>query len=324
MINTTTVSFSAIFMVLVSLNVFAGVTDNPFRKSLEITKAYLPKAILTMWQSEHLIWRAQLFNRACGENTQAVNHAINAGFPLVNQIIIDQAIINHQLIDENAKLILQDSNKLYYQIFSRVYAYAYTERLRIIQQYYPEISADLCAHAKTISPQYPSDDLPIVPWQLPDQSEFKVWRADLFSMRVVNQHFVAAFIKRQQVFAHIIDAEIYAIMQQDEKAISAFSALSNSYQYNHLLMEEITQAYSKIKGKKLPGELWRAGYAQTANLSATHAYKLATISALRQIRALYPKLYQRIEAHAISYVKLQLSTLQESKSQLNEALNQHE
>jgi hypothetical protein len=324
MINKKVFSFSAVLMLLVSLNVFAGVTDNPYRKSHEITKAYLPKAILTMWQSEHLIWRAQLFNRACEENTQAVNHAINAGFSLVNQVIIDQAIINHELIDENAKLILQDSNKLYYQIFSRVYAYAYTKRLQIIQQYYPEISADLCAHAKTISQQNPSDDLPIVPWQRTDQTEFKAWRADLFSMRVVNQHFVAAFIKRQQAFAHIIDAEIYAMMQQDEKAISAFSALSNSYQYNHLLMEEITQAYSKIKGKKLPGELWRAGYAQTANLSATHAYKLATISALRQIRALYPKLYQRIEAHAISYVKLQLSTLQESKSQLNEALNQHE
>jgi hypothetical protein len=320
MINKRTVNISAMFMVLMSLNVFAGVTDNPFRKSLEITKAYLPKAILTMWQSEHLIWRAQLFNRACGENTQAVNHAINAGFPLVNQVIIDQAIINHQLIDENAKLILQDSNKLYYQIFSRVYAYAYAERLRIIQQYYPEISADLCAHAKIIAQQYPPDDLPIVPWQLTEQSDFKVWRADLFSMRVVNQHFVAAFIKRQQPFAHIIDAEIYAMMQQDKKAISAFSTLSNSYQYNHLLMKEITQAHSK----KLPDELWRAGYAQTANLSATHAYKLATISALRQIRALYPKLYQRIETHAISYVKLQLSRLQESKSQLNEAFNQHE
>lgn len=324
MINKRIVSFSTILMVLVSLNVFAGVTDNPFRKSLEITKAYLPKAILTMWQSEHLIWRAQLFNRACEQNTQAVKHAINAGFVLVNQVIIDQAIINHQLIDENAKLILPDSNKLHYQVFSRVYAYAYTKRLRIIQQYYPEISADLCAHAKTISQQYPSDDLPIVPWQLTDQSEFKVWQADLFSMRVVNQHFVAAFIKRQQAFAHIIDAGIYAMMLQDEKAISAFSALSDSYQYNHLLMKEITQAYSEVKGKKLPGELWRASYAQAANLLAMQAYKLATISALRQIRALYPELYQRIETHAISYVKLQLSRLQVSKSQLNEAFNQHE
>ncbi|MBA6297667.1 hypothetical protein [Colwellia sp. MB02u-9] len=324
MINKRVVSFSVIFMALVSLNVFAGVTDNPFRKSLEITEAYLPKAILTMWQSEHLIWRAQLFNRACEENTQAVKHAINAGFTLVNQVIIDQAIINHQLIDENAKLILQDSNKLYYQVFSRVYAYAYTERLRIIQQYHPEISADLCAHAKTISQQYPSDDLPIVPWQLTDQTEFKTWQADLFSMRVVNQHFVAAFIKRQQAFAHIIDAEIYAMMQQNEKAISAFSALSGSYQYNHLLMKEITQAYSEVKGKKLPDELWRASYAQAASLSATYAYKLATISALRQIRVLYPELYQRIEAHTISYVKLQLSRLKMSKSQLNEAFNQHE
>ena len=126
MINKRVVSLSAILMVLVSLNVFARVTDNPFRKSLEITEAYLPKAILTMWQSEHLIWRAQLFNHACEENTQAVTHAINAGFTLVNQVIIDQAIINHKLIDENAKLILQDRNKLYYQVFSRVYAYGYT------------------------------------------------------------------------------------------------------------------------------------------------------------------------------------------------------
>lgn len=308
-------------MTLLSLNALAEISANPFRASVKITAKYIPKAIVTMWQSEHLIWRAQLFNAACGGNTQAVKHAINASFSLVNQVIIDQAIINHELIDKNAKLILQDSNKLYYRIFSRVYAYAYTKRLRIIQQYHPEVSADLCAHAEKISQQYPPDNLPILPWQITHQTGFKAWQADLFSMRVVNWHFVTAFINRQKSFAHIMDAEIYAMMQQDKKAISAFADISASYQYKHLLMKEITQAYRQVKGKKLPDKLWRASYAQAASLLANHAYKLATMSALTQIKALYPELYQGIETHASRYIKLQLSNLPASKLQLDKVFN---
>ena len=324
MIKKYIISLSVVAIILLPLNVLAKTSANPFRTAVKITTKYMPKAIITMWQSEYMIWRAQLFSTACGGNTQSVKHAINAGFSLVNQAIIDQAIINHELIDENAKLTLQNSNKLYYHIFSRVYAYAYIKRLRIIQQYHSEVNTDLCAYAETISQQYRSDELPILPWKITHQTASKAWQADLFSMRVVNQHFVAAFINRQKSFAHIIDAEIYAMMQQDEKAMSAFSDISHSYQYENLLMQKIAQAYSQVKGKELPNKLWRASYAQSANLWASQAYKMATISALMQIKALYPELYQDIETHALSYIKLQLSTLQASKLQLNKAFNHYE
>lgn len=315
------ISFSAVFIALISLNVFSIGADNPFRKALEITNKHMPKAFLAMWQNDHLIWRAQLFNAACSENTQSIQYAINAGFPLVNQYIIDQAITGGELIDENARLILQDSNKLYYKLFSKVYAYGYTRRLQIIQQYQPEISADLCAHAQSAAQQYPADEVPMLAWQITNQMEFMPWRADLFSMRTVNNYFFTAFTNQQKRFAHVIDAQIYAQMHQDEKATSAFSEITNNYQYDTLLLREIAKAYNQANDNVLPDKLWRASYAQEASVWAAQAYKLATVSALMQIKALYPERYQQIESHMSRYIKLQMARLDNDKVRLNKAFN---
>lgn len=321
MFNKKIISFSAVFMALLSLNTLSAEVDNPFRKALEITNKHMPNALGTMWQSEHLIWRAQLFNAACNQNTQPIQYAINAGFLLVNQYIIDQAITSNALIDENTRLILQDSNKLYYKVFTKIYSYAYTRRLQIIQQYQPEITNDLCAHAETASQQYPADEVPMLPWQITNQVEFMPWRADLFSMRTVNNYFVAAFINQQKRFAHVIDAKIYAQMHRDEKLASTFSELTDSYQYQALLMNEITQVYNQANDNALSDKLWRASYAQEAIVLASQAYKLATVSALMQIKALYPERYQQIESHMSSYIKLQMARLGEDKVQLNKAFN---
>ena len=42
-----------------------------------------------------------------------------------------------------------------------------------------------------------------------------------------------------------------------------------------------------------------------------------------QIKELYPKVFPKIEAHMTSYIKLQLSTLEQDKNRLNEAFNKH-
>ncbi|MGB1262712.1 MAG: hypothetical protein ACPG52_07385 [Cognaticolwellia sp.] len=322
MIKNQLIKLSAVLMMLFSLNVLAVTTDNPFWHSQTLTTKHLPKAFISMWQSEHMIWRAQLFNAACSKNNRSIKYAINVGFPLVNQYIVDQAIINDELLDEHASAVLHDSNKLYYRIFSEVYAYAYIKRLKVIQQYHPQVSADLCAHADKISQQYPADELPISPWQVTDQSEFRAWQADLFSMRVVNKHFVAAFIKRQQPFAHIIDGQIYAMMMQDKKAVTAFFELSGSAKYQKLLAKQIAQGYQQARGKKLSQKDWRAHYANKADVLASQAYALATVSALEQIKTLYPALYPKIEAHMVSYVELQRSTLATDKKRLAAMLNE--
>ena len=157
--------FSVVLVATVTLNVSAQVTDNPFRNSLEITEKYLPKALKSMWQSEYLVWRAQLFNSACSEQSLGVSSVINSSFGLFNQFIIDQVIMNKELASDNEQLILQDSNKLYYLLFSKIYASAYKKRLQIIKQYHPDISAELCQHALTLAKQYPADEQPILPWQ---------------------------------------------------------------------------------------------------------------------------------------------------------------
>ena len=94
MINNKTILLSTVFIVFVSISLPTEATDNPFRKASAITKKYLPQAFKAMWQSEYLVWRAQLFNSACSQKQLGVSNAINSSFPLFNQYIIDQAIMN--------------------------------------------------------------------------------------------------------------------------------------------------------------------------------------------------------------------------------------
>ncbi len=319
--------------MLMSANVMAIQVSNPFKHSLTITKKYMPKAFAAMWQSEHLLWRAQLFKAACEQNKQSLKYAINAGFPLVNQFITDQAAINselnqivglsgeHALTDETAAKLLHDSNKLYYRIFSEVFAYGYIRRLQIVQHFHPDVSGDLCAHAKKIASEYVVDEVLVSPWQMTEHTEFEAWQGDLFSMTIVNKYFTSAYIARQKPFGHIVDANIYAMMQKNEQAESAFSKMIHSYEYSSLLLKEITQAYQDDKGSVLPVHRWRAEYAFDASVWASQAYTLATLSTLRQINELYPEHYQQIEKHMTSYVDLQLSSLAEANEQLNDALN---
>ena len=321
MINNKTILLSTVFIVFVSISLPTEATDNPFRKASAITKKYLPQAFKAMWQSEYLVWRAQLFNSACSQKQLGVSNAISSGFPLFNQYIIDQAIMNEELSDDNDKLLLQNTNKLHYLTFSKIYAFAYKRRLEVIQHYHPDITSKLCQHAATTSKQYPADERPMLPWKTNHLTQQNVWRADLFSMRVVNKYFTSAFIERQAPFANIIDAEIYARIAQDEQAIIALTEISEGYQYGTLLMKNINKAYKKATNKPLTDKYWRPIYAQDASMLASQAYKLATISALMQIKALYPELTSRIETHMSSYIKLQLSTLDENKMRLSAAYN---
>lgn len=332
MIKKQFIGISMIFVMLMSNHVMANAVSNPIKNSLAITEKYMPKAFAAMWQSEHLLWRAQLFKSACDNNNPSLKYALNAGFPLVEQFIYDQALINGDfnyndrpnlapaLTDEATASILHDTNKLYYRIFSDIFAYGYISRLQIVQHFHPEISIDLCSHAKKIASEHPIDEVAISPWKTKKNVAFESWQVDLFSVSVLSKYFSAAYIARQKPFAHIIDAKIYAMMQQNEPAEKAFSTLTNSYEYSRLLVQEITQAHNDDKGEILPKHQWRATYAFDANVWATQAYTLATISALRQVNELYPELTKRIEAHKESYIALQLTALDESKRQLGDML----
>ena len=321
-----------IFVMLMSNHVMANAVSNPIKNSLAITQKYMPKAFAVMWQSEHLLWRAQLFKSACDKNNQSLKYVFNSAFPLIHQFISDQALINaesnqmpnvakgNELTDEIAANILHDTNKLYYRVFSEAFAYGYIRRLQIVQHFHPDVSDDLCLHAKKIALEHPIDEVQLSPWQVTETAGFEAWQADFFSMIIINKYFISAFIERQKPFAHIIDAKIYAMMQPNEQAENAFSTMSNSYEYSRLLLKEITQAFNDDKGELLPKKYWRAEYAFDANVWATQAYTLATISALRQVNELYPELTTRIETHREGYIALQLMELDASKRQLDDML----
>ena len=321
-----------IFVMLMSSHAMANAVSSPIKNSLAITQKYMPKAFAAMWQSEHLLWRAQLFKSACDKNNQSLKYVFNSAFPLIHQFISDQVVINaefsqvpnlaigNELTDETAANILHDTNKLYYRVFSEAFAYGYIRRLQIVQHFHPEVSIDLCSHAKKIASEHPIDEVAMSSWQVTESAEFEAWQSDLFSMSVLSKYFSAAYIARQKTFAHIIDAKIYAMMQLNEQAEKAFSTLTNSYEYSRLLLKEISQAYKDDKGELLPKQYWRAEYAFDANVWATQAYTLATVSALRQINELYPELTTRIETHREGYIALQLMALDASKRQLDDML----
>ena len=89
-------------------------------------------------------------------------------------------------------------------------------------------------------------------------------------------------------------------------------------------MNNINKAYQQRTGKILSDSNYQPIYAQRASMVATQAYSLGTVSAMMQIKELYPEEFLKIETHMTSYIKLQLSTLEQNKNRLNEAFNKPE
>lgn len=296
--------------------------ENPLRKALELSDKYMPKALINMWQTEHLTWRAQLFGAACGNKLKKYRVVSNASYRLVNDFIIDQAIINDGLSDVKTTLALHDISKLHYRIFSEIYGYAYIRRLRLIQHYHPEVKLPLCQYAEEMSKKFPVDDMPTLPWKVTNLNDFSAFKADLFSMSVLNRYFIPAFINRQKPFSHIIDAKIYAQILENKAAVFAFTDFTISYKYRQLLINEISKVYKQKEDRDLNTQSLRFHYIQTASRWAEQAYGLATASALMQVKAKYPDHYQKIKAHMNSYLNLKLSGIGKSEIKLAEIFNQ--
>ena len=310
--------FITIAMLCLSPHAFAKV--NPFHQAMALTTKYMPTALANMWQTEHLTWRAQLLYAACTKDFQAINQEIQSSFSLVHDHIIDQAILNGELIDESSKPALQDAAKLHYKIYSAAYRYGYVYRNKVIQKFHPSINPSLCHDAKEMAQQYPADNLPILPWQHTGRLKGVAWRENIFAMRIINKHFSRAYRKRQQKFSHIVDAQIYALITDNDVAYSAFSDVTQGYDFKKLLVQEISQAYQLSRKKKLPSSHWVSIYTQKAEGWATQAYVQSTISALRRIEELYPEIYQDIKLHMSSYIDLQLSTLEADKAQIKQLI----
>jgi hypothetical protein len=299
--------FLAISMVSMSENVAAKI--NPFNQAMALTTKYMPAAMLKMWDTEHLTWRAQLLYAACTNDFYGISQEINASFSLVHDYILDQAILNGELSEDSVKLALQDAAKLHYKIYSSAYRYGYIYRIKVLQKYHPDINPALCDDAKKMSKQYLADDAPILPWQYTGRLKNETWRANIFAMRIMNKRFFPAYLARQRQFGHLIDAQIYAWMKNDIKASDLFAEVTGSYAFQNLLTDEIAKAYELARNKQLPNSPWLAIYTKKSAAWATQAYVQSTISALKRVEEQYPKIYQEIKHHTDSYIELQLNGL---------------
>jgi hypothetical protein len=319
--NKIKISLGLIAIVILSISQYAFAKVNPFNQAMALTIKYMPAAVVNMWETEHLTWRAQLLYAGCTNDFYGINQEINASFSLVHDYIIDQAILNGELSDENVKLALQDAAKLHYKIYSSAYRYGYVYRLKILQKFHPDINPVLCDGAKELSEQYLADDAPILPWQHIGNLRGEEWRANIFAMRVMNKRFLSAYIARQQQFGHIIDAQIYALMKNDTKVYDAFAEVSGSYAFQHLLSDKISQAYNLARNKKLPNSPWLSIYTKKAAGWATQAYVQSTISVLKRVKEKQPEIYQEIKQHMDSYIELQLNKLEADKERINQRLD---
>ena len=292
--------------------------ENPFIQAMALTTKYMPDAVVKMWESEHLTWRAQLLDAACTHNFHGINQEIAASFPLVHNYIIDQAILNGELSDDGVKLALQDAAKLHYKIYSSAYRYGYTYRVNVLQEYHPDINPALCDNANVLAKHYPADSAPILPWQHTGSLKNEPWRANIFAMRIINKRFFPAYLARQRQFGHLIDAQIYALMTNDLKVYDTFAEVTGSNAFQDLLTDEMAKAYKLARNKVLPNSPWVAIYSKKAEGWAIQAYVQSTISALKRVEEKYPKIYQDIKHHMESYIDLQLNGLEADKVKINQ------
>ena len=310
----------ATLATLISLNVYANV--NPFPQATALATKYLPSAVIKMWETEHLTWRAQLLYAACTDDFQPINQEMQASFSLVHDYILDQAILNGEIVDDAVKLALQDAAKLQYKIYSSAYRYGYIHRVKILQKFHPDINPALCDDAKDMAQQFPADVQPILPWQHTGSLKGVKWRDNIFAMRIINKRFFPAYLARQQQFAHVIDAQIYAVMNNDDKSYRTFSELSKSSAFQKLLTREMSQAYQLDRSKELPSSPWISIYTYNAEKWARQAYMQSTISVLKRVEEKDPKIYQNIKRHMKSYIELQLNGLEADKARLKQGLEE--
>jgi len=308
----------AISMLSVSGQVVAKV--NPFNQAMALTTKYMPAAMVKMWDTEHLTWRAQLLHAACTNDFHGINQEINASFSLVHDYILDQAILNGELSEDSVKLALQDAAKLHYKIYSSAYRYGYTYRIKVLQKYHPEINPILCDDAKKMSKQYLADNAPMLPWQHTGRLKNETWRANIFAMRIMNKRFFPAYLARQRQFGHLVDAQIYTMIKNDIKTYELFAEVTGSYAFQDLLTDEIAKAYKLARNKKLPNSPWLVIYTKKAAVWATQAYMQSTISVLKRAEEKYPDIYQDIKQHMDSYIELQLNELEAEKERLKQRI----
>jgi hypothetical protein len=318
--NKIKVSLVLIATIMLSISQDALAKVNPFNQAFLLTTKYMPAAVVKMWETEHLTWRAQLLHAGCTNDFKAINQEINASFSLVHDYILDQAILNGELSDEDVKFALQDVAKLHYKIYSSAYRYGYVYRLKVLQKFHPDINPGLCDDAKKMSAQYFADETPILPWQHTGSLRNEKWRANIFAMRIMNKRFFPAYLARQRQFGYIIDAQIYALMKNDIKAYGLFTEVTGSYAFQNLLLDEIAKSYELKKNKKLQNSPWLAIYTKKAADWATQAYVQSTISALKRVDEKQPQLYQNIKRHMDSFVDLQLSRLEADKERIKQRL----
>lgn len=285
---------------------FAALKDNPFVKATHLVNQYLPQAISQMWQSEHLSWRAQLFNARCNNDHQPLKDEINASFVLVHDYIADQSILNGELTDELTKFAVHDTAKLHYLIFTNLYRFGYLRRLEIIQHYHPQVNPRLCEYANQMSRDYPADTGVTLPWKIIDKSAETAWNKDISALRYLNRHFTQAFINHQRKYAHITDAKIYARILDNRTAFAAFDNVVSDYDYQKLFIESLTD------NEQQAASISFTVYARKLKKLSDQAYTLATASVLAHIREYYPDVYPDVEHHMRSYIELQLKTIEQS------------
>lgn len=308
--------FSAVF---VSQTAFAS--SNPFVQAMTLSNKYMRGAVISMWNSEHLSWRAQLFQAACTDDFTEINHEIAASFTLVHDKIIDQAILNGELITEDEKAALADMAKLHYKIYSSAYRYGYIYRLKVIQKHYPEINPEFCIDAEEMSENFPVDHAAMLPWRHTGNLRNEQWQDNIHAMRILNKYLLPAYLARQQQFNHLVDAQIYAMINDDKNSFAALAKVTTSQDYKNLLVAEVAKARELATNKKLPNSPWLAAYLTQAETWLWQAYAQSTISALQRIEEKYPKVHQKIEQHMDSYIELQRAELEADKARLKQQLD---
>ncbi|PCI62355.1 MAG: hypothetical protein COB35_03960 [Gammaproteobacteria bacterium] len=301
-----------IFLFTIVISNSALATDQTVREVFDFIKKNQAQVMSTIWQEDHLIWRAYMQNRACKNKEQAqrlysivpidANKFVAAMSEAYQQAGGDQDVIDNGLLD--------DLSSFAYFAYTNGYIKGYIYRAHVYLKYYAEIKNEFCDLADVNA----SAELD----QFYEKHQRKMSNETIKSLKLYKEYGSiyanytfgqAAFHQLFRKNAPFIDAYVFAIiLNKNDDAMSLLNYIQSidvKIQYSVALLAEFAKQ-GKLKT--------RTDWALDAKAYDLYlgAYTRGFLSVYSQMKNNYPEINEKIE----NFMPKFLATSMEKLAQL--------
>jgi len=299
----------SIFLFTIVISNSALATDKTVHEVFDFVKKNQAQVMSTIWQEDHLIWRAYMQNAACQNKEQAqrlrsivridANKFVVAMSDLYQQKDGVQAVIDNGL--------LHDLSSLAYFAYANGYIKGYIYRAHVYLKYYAEIKNEFCDQADV----YASAQLD----QFNETHQRKMNNETIKALKLYKEYgsIYANYTYGQTAFhklfrknAPFIDAHVFAILLKEYEdaatLLNYIKSIDVKNQYYVALLGEFAK-----QGKLKMRTDWSLD-AQAYDLFL-NAYTIAFMSFQGQMKNKYPEINEKIENFMPKYLAASMEKL---------------